>query len=256
MFEALLSSPKAASGPIPDFSGPGPQTLQGSYTTPGDNTKIAGFYGEVTSANFINPTNLATAVGLTTGIVLNNTTAWLKFLLDGKILFIPKLPIRYNTSWGDLYAKGAIYGDDTGGTYPYPANTPVNQSMRVTIGGQQYRVRLIRGSAQDPGARTTTDDDPGHIGSEWNRLIYPVSVLTKTPNNQVGPKFIASPYAAADLGINSFTGSMTICMESTAGTLTAVVVRGYTTTSGSSYGNKAGMNDRGGWRPVLELITA
>lgn len=254
MIEALLKKTGHAQGPIPGYSGPGPQTLQGSYTDPADTNKIAGFYGELTSASFINATALATALGLTTGIVINNTTAWLKFLLDGKILFVPKLAIRYNTSWQDLYAKGAIYGSDTVGAFPFPTTSPVVQNTKVTIGGLQYRVRLIRGSKEDPGTRSTIPDDPGHIGSEWNRLMYPITVITQTPNNQVGPKFMASPYTDADLGFNSFTGSMTFCMETTAGTSTAVVVRGYTSVLGSTYGNKAGMNDRAGWRPVLELV--
>jgi len=254
MFEALLNKSGRAQGPVPDYSGPGPQDLQGSYTDPGDTNKIAGFYGELTSASFITPTALATACGLTTGVMINNTTAWLKFLLDGKILFIPKLPIRYNTSWQDLYAKGVVYGDDTIGAFPFPTTSPITQNTKVTIGGVQYRVRLIRGSNADPGTRSTTDDEPGHIGSEWNRLIYPISVITKTPNNQIGPKFMDSPYAATALGFNSSTGSMTMCLETTNGTLTAVVVRGFASVTGSTYGNKAGMNDRGGWRPVLELI--
>jgi len=252
MLEPLLSRVGTPQGTVPGYSGPGPQELQGSYTTPGDASKIAGFYGEITAANFINATALATACGLSTGVVINNTTPWLKFLIDGKILFVPKLSIRYNTSWNDLYSKGIVYGDDTTGAFP--ATTPVVQNTRVTIGGLQYRVRLIRGSQADPGTRSTIDDDPGHIGSEWNRLFYPISVITKVPNNQQGPKFMESPYTAVQLGFNSSTGSMTVCMETTDGTLTQVVVRGFAAVTGSTYGNKSGMNDRGGWRPVLELV--
>lgn len=254
MLESLLTKKRGAQGHIPSVSGPGPQTLQGSYTRPSDVTKIAGFYGEITSANFITPSNLAAALNITVGTLLNNTTPWLKFLLDGKILFVPKLPIRHTTSWQALYAAGAVYGDDTVGTYPSPTNAPVVQNARVTIGTDQFRVRLFRGAMSEPAERFTNDDPLPYVGADWNRLLYNITDIAAEGISQEGPKFLTTPYTPVMLGIGtSYVGGSTICLE-TVDTTTQCVVRGATRVAGATYVAKTGGNTTIGWRPVLELV--
>ncbi len=61
--------------------GPGPQTL-----IAGDMT--AGFFGEVPVSELITGDDLATTIGLTTGISQHSNEPWLKFALDGNIIYI------------------------------------------------------------------------------------------------------------------------------------------------------------------------
>lgn len=249
--QILLTSKPKPSGPIiPGDTGLGPTTLLGSYQNPNDPQKFAGYYGTMTAQTFFTGTQLAAAINLTTGIVINDTTIWMKFILDGRILMVPQKPIRYNSFWNHLYAVGAVYGDDTTGTFP--ASTPVLQGAKVTKGGYTYRVRLFRGYNQDPSARTTTNDHDITHNSEWNRLMYNVC-SSSTPSSQQGNKWAS--FTLADLGMNGSTGSINQVMETASDNTSVGLMRGFSSVDGCTYGNKSNVNTNGGWRPVLELIT-
>lgn len=247
----MASQPKPAGPVIPGDTGLGPTELLGSYQNPNDSQKFAGYYGTITAANFFTGTQLAQAINLTTGIVINDATLWMKFILDGRILVVPQKPIRYNSFWNHLYAVGAVYGDDTTGTFP--ASTPVLQSAKVTKGGYSYRVRLFSGYNQDPSERTTASDPVSTHGSEWNRLMYNVC-SSSTPGSQQGSKWAS--FTTSDLGLTGSTGSLNQVIETDGGNNSIGLIRGGTSIDGCTYGNKASVNTNGGWRPVLELITS
>jgi len=247
----LFNQGKKASGPvIPGDTGLGPTTLVGSYQNPNDPQKFAGYYGTITATNFFTGTQVASGIGLSGGTAINDTTIWMKFILDGKIILIPQKPIRYGSFWNNLYAVGAVYGDGTTGTFP--ATTPVIQSAVVSRSGYSYRVRLIHGYNSDPAAQTTAADAPVTFGSEWNRLLYNVC-SSVTPSSQQGTKWAS--FTNADMGFNGSTGSISIVQETTSSTNNSIgLLRGFNGVDGCTYGSKSNINNNGGWRPALELI--
>ncbi len=239
----------------------GTQAYEPPYSTLVAGNVTAGFYGEVPAADFITGGDLATAVGLSAGTLQHDTTPWLKFALDGKTLYIPQKPIRYNLSWGSIYQAGVVYGIDGFGSNP--SGTSVDQGKTVTIGGQTYRVRLLRGASVDP---TTTDptgyDVTASHGSEWNRLLYPVHSGVHTNSNNPTPHTDpnADPYASwasysdADLlvHLDFGNGSYSWCQDSTASDYR--VFRGRNGVSHFHYINATYIHAINGWRPCLELI--
>lgn len=89
-----------------------------------------GFYGFVQPEEFgeflDNPenqqafsgTNLAIAIGLTSGTGQYPNTPWMKFSSGGDIIFVPVKPIRHSPTWNAIYNAGAVYGDNTNGVNP------------------------------------------------------------------------------------------------------------------------------------------
>jgi hypothetical protein len=118
-----------------------------------------GYYGEVSSVDFINGDALATQIGLTTGTAFNSDAGWLKFSLDYKTLYVSKRPFRYSVSWDQINAVGAVFG-----------------TTQVTINGKTYKVRLLKGRGDNLiNAAVKGYDVPATHGSEWNRLMYHVA---------------------------------------------------------------------------------
>lgn len=81
-------------------------------------TKLAGFLGFVKASDFITGSALATAIGMTAGTLQNDTTPWIKFILNGKINFAPLRTIRHTITHDDIYKCGCVYGVDDEGTLP------------------------------------------------------------------------------------------------------------------------------------------
>lgn len=228
--------------PIPD-TGPGSKTLQ--Y---GDQAQ--GFYGEVLSTEFMLGSLIATGIGLGSGTVQNDSTPWLKFSLDGRILFIPKLPIRHSISWNSIYQAGAVYGDGTTGLHPTGA--PKAQTAQIVINGYTFKVRLLRGVSSDPFPYSGNSGDnlPITADSEWDRLMYAIC-STATPT-QPSPKW--NVYTDAELGITVGNGRQTWCQEKATDSVDRRACRGWNLGSLSNYDVSSSQTDKG-WRPCLELIS-
>lgn len=212
-------------------TGPGPQKLiAGGHTE--------GFYGTVSSNDFITGDDLANSIGLTAGTAQNSTVNWLKFNLDGKTLFVPEKTIRYNLSWNHIRDRGAVYGDTT-----------------VTIQGDTYKVRLLKGAATDPISGGNNTQDPEQSwGSEWNRLFYPlVPNPINTPTHPVSQEGIRygewTNYTEAQLDLGSSLDSW--CQESNG---TSRVRRGGTGVSRFGFSSASTVSGFYGWRPCLELV--
>lgn len=205
--------------PMPADSGPGPSALQYGTTA-------KGYFGGVMSSELINGTALATACGAVGGTVIsaNVNADWMKFIRNGKVLFIPFGGFRTSTTWNALNAVGCVYGTKV-----------------ITIGGRNYKVRLISTANIDPivaASNVRIDNDAQFAGSEYNDLM-----------NMLTDEWIG--YGAAFL-----SNGWVLCQESVNGNTAYKIGRGHPT-----YGSKSGfsiLNTQAVatevWRPVLELV--
>jgi len=109
----------------------GPQTLAFGDTD-------GGYFGEVAAVDFISGDTLASEIGLTAGTAQESDAGWLKYYNNNEIIYVAKRPPRYDLSWNDINAIGAIFGD-----------------KKVKVGNHVFAVRSLS-------------------SAEWNKLIYPV----------------------------------------------------------------------------------
>lgn len=209
--------------------------LIGYYETPGNPARNTGFYGEVPSQDFIKASALSNTVRMAnygTAIPDADNTPWLKFLIDGKILFVSKKPIRTGVSRSNMDVARVVDGQRT-----------------ITIAGKDYRVRNLTVQGVSPAAYDGGLDPSMSRGSEWNRLMYNIWDDGTRPASQEGDKW--AHYTVTDLGQNLYgTLSGQIC---TIGSTQYYSVKitgntGFIKVGGYTY------NDTSGWRPCLELV--
>lgn len=223
-----------------DNNGPGPQTLIG-YTE--EDTK--GFFGEVPNSELITMSELTSQLGVTQGGAQNLTSPWLKFYLDGRILFVAKKNIRYSISYDHLRDLNLVDG-----------------SKIITIGGLQYKVGLLGGIDDDyTGAVTDGFNQPFTMRSEWTRLMYNVAsdegVSTSyQKQGQIGDNWIEYPLdnSADGLNFSAGYGRYSWCKELNPTNSTQAVHRGYPSVASVNPRSSSYSATNGGWRPVLELI--
>ena len=236
-----------------------------------DGTATEGWFGEVSAANLFTGDELASILGVTEGVSQNSDAGWLKFASNGKVLFVAKQALRYSISWDHIYSRGLVYGtDDTGKA---PRGALVNQRTTVTVGGNEYIVRLLTGAESDPFPESDplfftadmVDMDVGG-GSEWNDLIYRVHVDIPTSDGtdgmradrhggpQVGDNW--TNYSNADLNVAVGNGRYTWCQEQSDTTSFYRVFRGNNDVAYFTRGNADNTHSLYGWRPVLELVTS
>lgn len=214
--------------------GPGPQELIAG--NPG-----AGFYGEVPVSELITGNLLAAEIGLTAGSAINSNMPWLKFALDGKTLYVARAFYRSSVSWSSINACGAVYGETT-----------------ITIQGDTYKVRLLKGAASDPISGGANSHDPEQSwGSEWNRLFYPLipNPSQKPLSGISGEGIVFGEWASYSESILTYGNvNRTWCQETNETNTSHRVTRGGTVT----YYSPSTLTSNGvsyGWRPVLELVT-
>lgn len=234
---------------------PGNNNLVNFYQDPNDSSRKAGFLGEVDYTALPVLPSLFTLVGAGSGNILQTTIPWLKFYLDGRILFVPKKPIVRGgiVNWQTLYNKGLVYGVKGVGGRPIGAG--VQQYKTIQYDGLNYIVRLFRRlNGVDPLPYTGSfDNRPEFQGSEFQRLI-PNILAGDTLFGQEGEKW-ASYTATTDLGLagTSTPGGLPLSAEN-------INANDSITRSGSISGNVAtigrpSISDTGtyiGWWPVLE----
>jgi hypothetical protein len=211
-----------------------------------------GYYGGFDPATFVTGDALATMVGLTAGVSINSDTPWFKFASNGKILLVPRLPIRSHISWPQIYAAGLVYGLDSGiGPFPLPSDATVLQNKRVTISGHVYKVRLLTGGNADPypSGEFNVNNPANALDSEYTKLVQ--RTWAQDPNGSTWDSFDME-----ELG--SVNGThLTWCQESHPYGPPNRVHRGISGPAGmgSTDGN---YTDVGGyifvWRPVLEYV--
>jgi hypothetical protein len=183
-----------------------------------------GYFGQVAPIEVIQSNDLATLVGYGQGTAIPDADPqWLKFIDNGKILYVAKRPLRYNVNVEGMQAVG------------------IRTGKIVTIKGRQFKVRLLTGGNADPATAS---------GGEWDRLIYPV--CTTRP---VGtPVLAAIPPGELGITTSANSGGATFCQDKWASN-GYYIIRGYTGLTFVAGGNNIGSNGGlFGWRPVLELV--
>lgn len=214
----------------------GSLATKGPYPYPGDQ-----YLGEVLPAGLISGSELAAVLGITNGFAINDTTGWLKFKKqEGETILVAKRTFRYRLSWNQLEAAMAVFGD-----------------RLISIQGNTYKIRLLKGAEKDPSNWNTSMSQANPeiaVPSEWNRFIHRVAA----GNPGDAESFVS--FTLADLNIAvSATGRMTLCQETLAESANIAVARGNTTLTVFNYVNKpdgsaSSTQDHYGWRPVLELV--
>lgn len=237
---------------VPLNMGVGPDELVG-----GDLRK-AGFFGEVSPNDFITGNALASSIGLSSGTAQFSDEPWLKFCIDGEIVFVAKKTYRSGISWEQIYQAGAVYGTGDNGSNPSGSNRL--QDATVTIGGDDYRVTLLKGVNGDPSPNLAGYDLYFTHGSEWNRLMYPIhsGVHTESlnPDTPSIPYAQWATYSDADLLVHRDfgNGAYSWTQETPIDNTTSRFNRGsygvpYVRRTTSTHTNSAY-----GWRPALRLI--
>ena len=251
----------ASSGSATLVYGPGPQQL-----IAGDMTN--GFFGEVSAAELFTGEELAFRLGVTEGVIQNSDTKWLKFAVDGKVVYGPMLTIMNSVSWDHLYARGLVYGTNDDGKAP--RGTPTNQYTTIERGSYRFLVSLFTGANADPfddsDERIFTDDmyqlDMGG-GSEWNRLWYRVHEDVPVDGTSDGQRADRhggpqegtnwASYNNAELNVTG-NGHWTWCQEQSEQNASFRVIRGDDDVANFRRHAASDVFSSRGWRPRLELI--
>lgn len=205
----------------------------------------AGWFGEVSSSDFITGDELAHLVGISTGISQYSSEPWLKFAYKGDVYLVAKKPFRYSISWDQINAANCVYGDKT-----------------IDINGRKYKVMLMRGNGEDvqPNPKTIYQSFNGAANhqSMWNMLMLPIH--QKAPNNWAYKDNVKIPtenwnvgYTDADLCTSSVYGGCSWCQDIAYNPS----CRSFRGSNGVSFANirssfVAYSDFR--WRPVLKLI--
>lgn len=201
----------------------------------------AGYFGTVPASELFTGAELALETGITQGTLYNNESDWLKYYIDGKIIFTPQTFIRSAISWETINKAGCVDGIKI-----------------ITKNNVNFKVRLIKGALTNPSMYS--NGDRGAIGSEWNRLIHPVHIRSATPWVEAYVDSDTPSWASfsdADLKISSSTGGRNICQETIDGDSSRVVRRGGTgspAVMNIGIVSKTDTSAYNGWRPVLEVI--
>ncbi|ANH52264.1 putative virion structural protein [Erwinia phage vB_EamM_Desertfox] len=221
-------------------TGPGPATLLNYYNpSPGYET---GYYGTIPPSQFIDTATLRSLTGFNNGTVYNSGVTWAKFVVDGKILFIPTATMINSCSWEQLYAKGMVYGIAGPGKYPYPATPLVPQNKTITFLGYKFLVRLPKCGLADPLAYPPNAIEKT---SEWGRTMFHIASETTAAQTESGEK-----WASINLAVSS---TLIQCQE-TQVNVTSNNIGPYSAVTKSGNTNKNYTASNMHWRPVLELI--
>lgn len=213
---------------------PGPSNLVG-----GD--MQAGYFGIVPAAELYTGDELATAVGITQGTSQFSNEGWLKFAIDGKIIYKSKKPFRHSISWDHIDSKGCVDGTKT-----------------VTKDGVTYEVTLMKGANKDPAGG---DQGAMNHGSEWNKLMLPIHERAKDQSWK-HKNNVDTPTEDWDVGFtdedlhthnNHGDGAYQWCQEEAEGA-SRRVNRGGAGVSDSHSIPSSNANAFRGWSPVLRVI--
>ena len=204
------------------------------------------FLGEVPSDEFIDGKSLANHIGLTEGRLCNVVAPWLKFILDGNIIYVPMKPLMHSVSWNAINKCGAAFE---------------NEGATINVGGENYDITLLRGVNRNciiSGRYYGWDMDFTHT-SEWNRLMYPIHSGIHTdndnPSNPSVPYAQWATYSDDDLTVYHGTGNGTVTWVQEAQN-TDTTFRFFRGCNGVTYvvrNTTTNANSYNGWRPSLRL---
>lgn len=143
----------------------------------------------------------------------------------------------------------------------YNKNDAVTQNRKVVSGGNEYKVRLLQGAAQDP-LDSYRDSDRDMVGpnSEWNSLILPLHENAKTGSWAYSAYAGDVEYWGLDLTDKDLhthnrygNGAYSWTQETSDDVSWARVIRGYGGASYSFYDSSWSTRLIRVWRPALLL---
>lgn len=193
----------------------------------------------------ITMSNLTTQLGVTQGTDQNLDTPWLKFYLDGRIIYVAKKTIRHSISYDHLSDLGLVNG-----------------SKVITIDNLQYRVGLLGGIDDDyTGAVTDDYNQPWTMRSEWTRLMYNVAsddgiTTVAQKQGQIGDNWISYPQDNSTNGLNISAGDgcFSWTKEINPANSSQAVTRGGSSVADVDSDASSDAGSYVGWRPMLELV--
>lgn len=226
--------------------GPGPSELKyGDYNY--------GYFGSITSSEFINTANLRAALNFQVGIGSNLAPTWHKYVRNGKVFFVPNTCLGQSVQWSQIYAAGMMFG--VAGPGDHRNGLPaVDQLKTVVIGADTFIVRCMKGYSDDvtrivPAGNV---DEPAEYSNEYNDFVYPL--IKFVPSNQRLVNVASQGVQETLPGPwNGYTG---VAIQEL-GTSPNIIVR-----RGSSGENRTGTSQRNAnvdsylcsWYPILELV--
>ena len=211
-----------------------------------------GYFGTCTQNELFGALELCTALNVSLAVQTANPIVWHKFILDGKILFIPSVSIA-SVALYSLYDAGLMYGTDDAGVRPatgtISTRTPKNQKTLVTKSDRQYLVRLPKASTAPTSEFLTdlTTADGRWSEGEWNRTMGRLgftnfTFCTRTRWGRL--PVVTSNNTAATLAYTQHHNG--------AGN---AVVMAYIAAGWDAPNNGLGVTSNYyGWKPVLELV--
>lgn len=220
------------------IGGPGPLSFIGGNAE-------AGYLGEVLDTDLVttNELNDILATGFNPGYMYSSN--WLKFTLDGRILFVSKIPLFRNITWNQLNDSNLINGD-----------------REVSIKGYRFKIRLLKGLGPNqedgPIPGVFRYDITQTWGSEWNRLFYPLieNILAYPKTSQEGPNWESNNWVSNFI-YNTSTSYESWCQETIPTNPQLSITRGNNTyVTACKAVSKSNSEIAVGWRPVLELVEA
>ena len=231
--------------PYPFDVGPGPKEL-----IAGD--IFSGYFGEVPGTEFITPGDLQQAVSISGGTSSSqpDNLAWFKFMYNGRILFTPRLNIRFGLNYKNLYEQGLVYGVDGPGVIVPAGSAPTNQLRTISVLGYTFKVRLMTSSDDNTvfdGIEKDIVAPFSRFGEVGNLLLRLSSYHTEDPWEDYILSYIGFPTS----GVRVFPAQ-----ECTEDGIVGAYLQNVSDTIRvrSTYETGSSLGTSVGWRPVLELI--
>ncbi|AXF51140.1 putative virion structural protein [Salmonella phage SPAsTU] len=144
-------------------------------------TMDEGYFGVVSSTELVGGREIYQALlagqGTQGAVSVTDALTWLKFALDGEIVYFPCQNLFTKVAWNDYYALGAVYDRDDSGS-EFVTNEPVKQRKYVVLetgeGRQFFRVRLPKVSTTDPitPSRGDPTGEPARLFNKVHRQSY------------------------------------------------------------------------------------
>lgn len=209
-----------------------------------------GYFGRVVVAEMLTPSALRTALGIA-GAGPNDAavTFYYKFVINGKIIFVPCGSITWAITWDQIYNLGLMYGVDATGLENLPVVpsnlTGVNQKKIITIGAFNFLARSFKGSVL-PVNQTVALINANLEGSEYDLTMGRINQNALLPSN------IASLIDDATSVTAGYQGSLTQHLVSATATLRTTLVRSSNTVCDASSAQST-VVQASVWNPVLEL---
>lgn len=212
-------------------TGPGPSELVGYWTD--GNGRETGYFGSITgtiASGWFSNQELVSKIPYsnTVGNVVSGSAVWLKFLLDGKILFMPVSSIANGSYWNNLNFGRLVYGGRNG-----------QPTTEITIADAKFTVRLPRAALTDPAPDSTINN------SEWARCMYPIASTVSAEATENGAKW--------DSIVIPMSATFVPCQETLYGDSTRALGIYYAVASVSRSLKNTPVSSFS-WRPVLEWI--